>query len=197
LTAVAVRVKCSLLATAPAPVQRRLSRKRQDALIEAHLPLAKSIATAAFRRLPNHPFEDILGAARLGLVDAARRFLPAKKVPFEAYARTRISGSIIDAHRKLHKTQYVNEFPPEPVDDGLWFQKPLENHMLRKAMQPALKLLDPFELRIVQLRYGQDMTLSAIAGELDVSECHVSQVHKRVLGILRSRCEVLGLGTQQ
>ena len=186
------RVQAALTASKPKQ-QRRLARKKQDELIEAHLPLAKSIATSAFRRLPNHSFQDILGAARLGLVDAARRFLPAKNVPFEAYARTRISGSIIDAHRKLHKVQYVNEFPPEPVDDGKWFQKPVEDQMLAKALVPALKFLDPFQLMIVRLRYGRDMTMSAIAAELDVSECHVSQVHKRILEELKPRCEALGL----
>lgn len=170
---------------------RRLPRAKQDALIEKYLPLARSIATAAFRRLPNHRFEDILGAAHLGLVDAARRFLPGKNVPFECYARTRIGGSIIDAHRALHKTAYVNEFPPDPVDDGAWFQEPVANDMLRRGMSVLLKTLPHFELRIIQLRYGHDMTLREIAAELGVSECHVSQTHRLLLRSLQGRAASL------
>src|SRR5215210_1152025 len=135
---------------------RRLPRPKQDVLIEAHLALAKSIATSSFRRLPNHPFQDILGAAHLGLTKAARNFKPATGVPFECYARLRITGEIIDAHRKLHKTQYVNEFPPDPVDDGQWFQKPVADDRLRQALIPMLKMLDEFEVSILKLRFARD-----------------------------------------
>lgn len=172
---------------------RRLTRQKQDALIEQYMPLARSIAMSAYRRLPNHRFEDILGAAHLGLVDAARRFFPGLKVPFECYARTRISGSIIDAHRVLHKVTYVNEFPPDPIDDGTSFQKHVGDGMLKRAISTVLKTLPEFELRIVQLRYGREMTLREIAAELDVSECHVSQTHRALLKSLGSRMAVAGL----
>lgn len=182
--------------TAPPTKFRRLSRKKQDELIEKYLPLAKQIARSAFHRLPNHRYEDILGAAHLGLVDAARRFLPGKKVPFECYARTRITGSIIDSHRALHKTQYVNEFPPDPVDDGGWFTKPVADDMLRKAMATVLTTLDPFERSLIELRYWEDLTLREIAARLDVSECHVSHTHRRLLSSLSIRVAQSGLSVQ-
>ena len=151
------------------------------------MKLAKSIASAAYRRLPNHPFEDIHAAALLGLTDAADRFNPKLGVPFECYARQRISGTIIDAHRALHKTPFVYEFPPEPIVEADEYTQGVRTDMLRKAVSPALKTLEPLELQIIRLRYGTDMTLSAIAYELGVSECHVSQVHRRTLEKLRPR----------
>ena len=183
--------KAAPVATEKPKVFRRLPLRSQDKLIEAHMPLAKSIATAAFRRLPNHPFKDILGAAHLGLVDAARRFKPGMKVPFEAYARTRISGSIIDAHRALHRVGYVNEFPPEPAIEADAYTQDLEQDQLRGAFKPLLKLLNQFELEVIRLRYAQDMTIREIADALGTSEGTVSATHRRVLDMLRPRCEGL------
>lgn len=171
---------------------RKAHKKTQERLIQQYLPLARSLAYSAYKRLPNHPYEDILSAGYLGLVDAARRFAPSLGVPFECYARTRISGSIIDAHRALHRTQYVNEFPPEPITDGTEFERPAAEGMLARSIQPLLKLLNDFELQIIQLRYySGDMTLKQIAEKLGVSECHVSTTHREVLNKLRPRLEAM------
>ncbi len=165
----------------------RLPRRKADALIIQYTKLARSIASSAYRRLPNHDFGDILGAAMLGLTDAARRFDPSKGVPFECYARTRISGSIIDAHRSLHKVGYVNEFPPDPVVEADVYTADLEAFQLRKAITPHLKILSDFEQQLVSLRYVHSLTLREIAAHLDVSECHISQVHRAILNKLRPR----------
>jgi RNA polymerase sigma factor (sigma-70 family) len=166
----------------------RASRKIQDSLIERHLPLARSLAQSAYHRLPNHPLEDILGSAMLGLVDAARKFRPGMHVPFECYARLRISGSIVDAHRALHRNVYVTDVDvPEPLDDGEWFQKQVGDEMLARSLRPVLRLLSTFELKIVRMKYGQNLALKEIARRLDVSDCSVATTHKRVLDMLRFR----------
>jgi RNA polymerase sigma factor FliA len=43
--------------------------------------------------------DDLIGAGVLGLIDAVDRFDPSRSIPFEAYARTRIQGAILDAMR--------------------------------------------------------------------------------------------------
>lgn len=168
---------------------KRLTTKQRDKLIETHMDLARRVATALFRRLPNHPFEDLLGAAYIGLTKAGRRYDPSLGVPFEAYARQRITGEIIDAHRKLHKTSYVNEFPPEPVDDGAAYQKPAEDFLIGKGVASLLKQLNPRELAVVQLRYSEELTMGEIATRLDISECLVSQIHRKALDKIRPAAE--------
>lgn len=149
------------------------------------------MASAAFRRLPNHDFPDILGAANHGLVDAARRFNPSLHVPFEAYARTRISGTIIDSHRSLHKVAYVNEFPPEPVVQAAQYTIRIEAEKLRNSLRPALAILTDDEQRIIRLRYTGELTLREIAEEMGLTECRISQLHKAILIKLRPRVERL------
>jgi len=46
-------------------------------------------------------FDDLLSAGREGLLDAARRFDPAKAIPFRAYANLRIRGAMIDGVRRM------------------------------------------------------------------------------------------------
>jgi RNA polymerase sigma factor FliA len=46
-------------------------------------------------------FDDLLSAGREGLLDAARRFDPARAIPFRAYANLRIRGSMIDGVRRM------------------------------------------------------------------------------------------------
>jgi RNA polymerase sigma factor (sigma-70 family) len=164
----------------------RASRARlpQDRLIEKHLYLARKCAAAAYRRLPKHPFEDLLAAAHVGLVQAARTFDPKRGVPFEAFARCRVAGEILDSHRRLHKTQYVNEFPPDPVDTSDWF-KGTADSQLAKAIRPALLKLNDVELEIVKLRYHRNLTFCEIAGLVGLSEGRVAQIHKRSLVKMR------------
>lgn len=46
-------------------------------------------------------FEELVGVAFLGLVEAAERFDRSKSVPFKAYARIRVRGALLDGLCKL------------------------------------------------------------------------------------------------
>ena len=65
---------------------------KRERLIAQHLPLAKALA----RRYARHeePLEDLVQVAALGLVAAARRFDPARGVPFGAFAAPTIEGEL-------------------------------------------------------------------------------------------------------
>ncbi|MFE4215871.1 SigB/SigF/SigG family RNA polymerase sigma factor [Streptomyces sp. NPDC056844] len=53
------------------------------------------------------------------------------------------------------------------------------------ALAPLLEELDERERRIIEMRFGQEMTQSQIGAELDVSQMHVSRLLTRTLGKLR------------
>ena len=53
----------------------------------------------AGRLPPSVDLDDLIGAGLLGLMDAVDRFEEERAIPFEAYARTRIQGAILDALR--------------------------------------------------------------------------------------------------
>ncbi len=83
-------------------VRMSMTEQQQHILVEQHLPLVRQIAAKVCARLPKHvDIGDIEGDGVVGLVDAARKFQPSKKVPFGAYARLRINGAIVDGLRRL------------------------------------------------------------------------------------------------
>jgi len=72
----------------------------RDGFIRAHIGLARNLALRLAGRVPaSVDLDDLIAAGVLGLIDAVDRFDPLRAIPFEAYARTRIQGAILDAMR--------------------------------------------------------------------------------------------------
>jgi RNA polymerase sigma factor for flagellar operon FliA len=68
----------------------------------AELALVEVIAAHISRSVGRSiEFDDLVGAGREGLLDAARRFEPTRGVPFRAYAHLKVRGAILDAVRQL------------------------------------------------------------------------------------------------
>lgn len=74
----------------------------RDRLVVAHVGLVKALAQRLARRLPSHvEVADLVSIGVLGLVEAASRYQPATGVPFDAFARRRVQGAMLDALREL------------------------------------------------------------------------------------------------
>ncbi|MEZ5316933.1 MAG: RNA polymerase sigma factor FliA [Vicinamibacterales bacterium] len=79
-----------------------VDRAERDALVLAHVDLVKAMASRLGRRLPAQvEVPDLVSVGVLGLIDAATRYQPSLGVPFEAFARRRINGAMLDALRGL------------------------------------------------------------------------------------------------
>ena len=64
------------------------------------LPLVKRVALHLRAHLPAHvELDDLISDGSMGLIDAVRKFNPAKGVTIESYARYRIRGAILDSLR--------------------------------------------------------------------------------------------------
>jgi len=75
--------------------------ERQRLLLE-NLPEVRYIARRIHDRLPPHvPFDDLVHAGILGLIDAVDKFDPSKNVQLKSYARFRIRGAILDSLRQM------------------------------------------------------------------------------------------------
>jgi RNA polymerase sigma factor for flagellar operon FliA len=86
-----VRVK-----TAASTVETR------DQLVMEHVGLVKTLAQRLAQRLPSQvEMNDLISVGVLGLIDAATRYRPSLGVPFEAFARRRVNGAMLDALREL------------------------------------------------------------------------------------------------
>lgn len=73
----------------------------RDALIAEHIGMAQRIARKIGRRTPDWiSDDDLVGAALIGLSEAADRFDPTRGEPFVAFAETRIRGAVLDELRR-------------------------------------------------------------------------------------------------
>jgi RNA polymerase sigma factor for flagellar operon FliA len=127
-TAVRTETTFCLAPAIPAP-------PAEEAAVTANLGLVRFIAARIAASLPVHvELEDLVQTGTLGLIDAVRRYDPSKGIPFPAYARYRIRGSILDSlraldwatrnQRKQRKAMSIaasQEGPPEPDTRKLRF----------------------------------------------------------------------------
>jgi RNA polymerase sigma factor for flagellar operon FliA len=76
-----------------------------NSLVLAHLGLVKALASRLAHRVPSHiELSELISVGMMGLVEAARRYEPSRGVPFDAFARRRIQGAMVDALRELDST---------------------------------------------------------------------------------------------
>jgi len=76
--------------------------RQRDALVIAHVDLVKTMASRLGRRLPSQvEISELVSVGVMGLIDAATRYRPSLGVPFDAFARRRIHGAMLDALRGL------------------------------------------------------------------------------------------------
>jgi RNA polymerase sigma factor FliA len=87
---------------APAEQQSPTETDSRDQLIIEHLPLVTAIAAHIQKSVPVHlELDDLVHAGMMGLLDAATKYRPDKKVAFPTYAKHRIRGAILDSLRQL------------------------------------------------------------------------------------------------
>ncbi|WP_422135138.1 sigma-70 family RNA polymerase sigma factor [Endozoicomonas sp. ALD040] len=80
---------------------RQQAGNQRDVLVKQHLSLVKKIVLHLASSLgSNISRDDLLQAGMMGLLDAASRYDPGRKVPFEQFAKTRIRGAVIDELRQ-------------------------------------------------------------------------------------------------
>jgi len=74
----------------------------RDALVIEHVGLVKTLALRLAQRLPPQvDIGDLISVGTLGLIDAASRYKASTGVPFDAFARRRVHGAMLDALREM------------------------------------------------------------------------------------------------
>jgi RNA polymerase sigma factor FliA len=114
-----------------------------DELVVHHGELVKRIGHYLVSRLPTHiEVDDLIQAGMMGLLNAARNFVPTKGENFETYACIRIRGAMLDEARRSNWTP---------------------RSTFRNAKQVSLAI------RSIENRTGRDAKAQEIAGTLGVS----------------------------
>ncbi len=71
-----------------------------DRLVETYRSYAHAIVAETLKKFPRIDRSEVIGAAELGLVEAANAFDPTRQVLFKTFAFYRIRGAIYDSLRK-------------------------------------------------------------------------------------------------
>lgn len=128
----------------------------RDAFIRQYMPLVKYVAGKLATGLPdNVEFDDLVGFGQFGLLDAIKKFDPAKNVKFKTYAVTRIRGAIYDELRAM-------DFVP-------------------RSVRQKAKELDEAIYRL-ESKLGRSASDAEIAGSLGISEEELQQTMLKVSG---------------
>src|SRR5580765_7507276 len=82
--------------------RQKLSQEKRDETLLQHLSLVKAIAIRVHENLPVHlDLDDLIHAGVMGLFDSVEKYDDGKNVAFQAYAKHRIKGAILDSLRQM------------------------------------------------------------------------------------------------
>jgi RNA polymerase sigma factor for flagellar operon FliA len=145
------------------------SEAERERILMEQLPQVRYIARRIHERLPRHvPFEDLVHAGVVGLIDALNKFDMAKQVQFSSYAKFRIRGAILDSLRELDWSPRELRRKGRLVDStycqlsGKLGRAPTENEIAHemgidlKEMQSLLAELDGLELGSLRIESSRD-----------------------------------------
>ncbi len=84
--------------------KKEVTSETRNQLVIEHVDVVRSTATRLARRLPpSVETTDLISIGMLGLIDAAGRYRPWLGVPFDAFARRRVLGAMLDELRSLDR----------------------------------------------------------------------------------------------
>lgn len=133
------------------------SQSERDRLVIGHVEVVKSLAYRLSRRLPpSVETSDLIGIGMLGLIDAAGRYEASTGVPFDAFARRRVMGAMLDELRSL-------DWAPRSLRRS---SRDLESTIGRLRQQT-----------------GREPTEAEIAQEMGLSEEKYAQVLDQIRGL--------------
>ncbi len=150
-----------------------------------------------------------------GLSEAIDRFDPDYGTKFETYAIQRIRGKIIDELRKIQTNPKKNNSDPEHEfkystislnqtngedggsladiipGDSIDPCQSAEKSEARELLLEAIKALDEKKRLVITLYYYENLNYEEIAKVLGITVSRVSQIHSRVIVLLRENLSVL------
>lgn len=150
--------------TQPGTFASALDPAQREKLLMENIAEVRYIARRLHDRLPAHvPFEDLVHAGILGLIDAVDKFDPSKNVPLKSYARFRIRGAIIDSLRQMDWSPRNLRRQARRIEDA---HRELAAELGREATEQEVSAhlgmsLDEFQHLLGELR-GLDLGTSQV-----------------------------------
>lgn len=152
-------------------------------------------------------FEDIRGAALLGLAESMQRYVEGRGAAFKTFAYLRIRGAMCDYLRKERRLragisgESVPQVPPAELPDPEFtvlnrgsaapvaradIEETVDLRIASARMQQALRCVSESQRQIVEKYYFEDKPFSQIGAELGgIAKATVCRHHKAALSLLK------------
>ncbi|MFA4873727.1 MAG: sigma-70 family RNA polymerase sigma factor [bacterium] len=155
--------------------------KTRDDLISQYMPYAASIASRVCQSLSSAvDYEEVLCNARLGLLEAAKRYDDCQEVDFRTFAYYRIKGAIYDGLRRsgwLPRTLYAKIKFEEAANEYL------QNRSLNSAATPVPRSTHDVEENSVAETVNSLASIYIISldanEDLDVEDTNTASIEQR------------------
>lgn len=138
--------------------------------------------------------EDLIGAGRLGLVEAARSYRPELHggAPFSAFARPRIRGAILDsvkraAYREAKRPSVADVAEPASYTFTAEAAAGVDRASLELRIAAAIRALPLMQRRVLLLYYDDGLRMRAIDAQVGVAKSSASRIHRAAILSLRRR----------
>lgn len=166
----------------------------RNALVEANLGLAASQARRAKLKVPESiQLEDLLQTGRVALITEASRYLAMEwdergAPPFDAFARQRVYGAMMDSCRRRHYrnakcVSLSGEASPHSIERPDYDAR-IDAERKRKALGQALRMLPERERKVVEL-HAASQNHRVIGQALGLSRDRTSQIHRGAIVMLK------------
>jgi RNA polymerase sigma factor for flagellar operon FliA len=148
-----------------------------DQTVLEQMPQVKYIARRIHEHLPQHiPFEDLVQAGMVGLLDALNKLDSEKNVKFGSYAKFRIRGAILDSLRELDWSPRDLRRKSRQIDS---VTQKLQTELGRTASEPELAKalglsLEEFQALTNEIRGLEVSSLQCESGD-DNQEADLAQ----------------------
>ncbi|MCU1305560.1 MAG: fliA [Acidobacteriaceae bacterium] len=145
-------------------VQNIEAAERESVLLE-QLPQVKFIARRIHDRLPKHvELDDLINAGVIGLIDAMKKYDPAKKVLFKSYAQFRIRGAILDSLREMDWSPRILRKKARRIEEA---HRKLSSELGRGATEQEIATELGMQLNEYQVLLGElrGLNLESIQGD--------------------------------
>ena len=126
---------------------------QRERLLMDQLPQVRYIARRIHEHLPRHvPFEDLVHAGVVGLIDALHKYDHNKHVQFGSYAKFRIRGAILDSLREMDWSPRDLRRKARLLEEA---HHKLRSELGRNPTEPELAAEFGMDLRPLQLLLGE------------------------------------------
>ena len=164
---------------APPETESKFQRTEDEFqnIVLQQMPQLKYIVRRIHEHLPQHvPFEDLVNAGIVGLIDALNKFDSEKNVKFASYAKFRIRGAILDSLREMGWSPRDLRRKSRQIDSVM---HKLQTEMGRAVSEPELAKamgLSPEELhRLLNEIRGLEVTGLHAESNADGQETDLAQ----------------------